>query len=192
MPASSAPIKLSAATDKAYSRPPRSTAEIIHPGTLYTGAEPFTPADLSVPDAAVSGATPYFTNVAGEVGIATLIHFHAPQEVAAPAAEGWMGDRYWAYAAEGDTGGDHIVWRTRWRSAADAEEFFKAMRRSLMDRYSIPWQQEYDAVPGTFQVNDPRRIIRLTWSAEKKSVLLINAMSPAFATAAAEKFAPLD
>lgn len=40
---------------KAYSRPPRSTAEIIHPGALYKGAEPFAPVDPVAPDAAVAG-----------------------------------------------------------------------------------------------------------------------------------------
>lgn len=66
------------------------------------------------------------------------------------------------------------------------------MRRSLMDRYSIPWQQEYDAVPGSFQVNDPHRVIRLIWSAEKKSVLLINASMPGVCRSSRGEVRPSD
>jgi hypothetical protein len=59
------------------------------------------------------------------------------------------------------------------------------MRQILMQRFSIPWLREYDAVPGQFTVNDPRRLIRLVLQPDGKTVTLANCTDPAFADALA-------
>ena len=63
------------------------------------------------------------------------------------------------------------------------EAFFDLMRRVLMQRFSIPWRKEYDAVPHCFKVDDPRRVIRLVVDPGAKMVTLLNATDPAFAAA---------
>ena len=55
--------------------------------------------------------------------------------------------------------------------------------RALMQRFSIPWKQEYDTAEGKFSVSDPRRIVRLSLGADGKTVTLLNATDPAFAAA---------
>jgi hypothetical protein len=57
------------------------------------------------------------------------------------------------------------------------------MRRVIMQRFSIPWRQSYDALPGEFRVDDPRRVVRLVLKAGGKTVTLLNATDPAFAEA---------
>ncbi len=164
-----------------YARPPRSTAELLHPELYQQGTPPET---ITVADPQVLGALPYFTNVAGEFGAWYLFQSLPPQDLAETAAAGWRADRYWVY--EGGTPGDHVVWRSRWATTADARECFDALRRVLMERYSIPWQAEYDAVPQQFRVTDPQRAIRLRVS--DRTVQLIDSVSAPFAEAAEKKF----
>lgn len=169
------------AVNQAYNRPPRSTAEILHP-ELYLANPPFTPLEISLPEEAVAGIRPLHSNVAGELSIYTILRAHCDVDFSTQAAEGWHGDRYLVFPGS-DEYGDHLFWKTVWVTEKDAGEFFQAMRRILMQRYSIPWQEKYDAVPGRFDVTDPHRVIRLVHAADGKTVTLLNATSPEFAAA---------
>lgn len=175
------------AINAAHARPPRSTAEILHPDDLYLAATPFQPVPVNFPDPAVNGTAPLFSNVAGEVLSYFLIRKTHPVDEAEAATVGWAGDRYLVWPGD-KTHGDHVFWRTEWRTEKDAEEFFAAMRAGLMSRHLIPWQAEYDAAPQQFRVDDPHRIIRLRRAGQ--SVTLLDATDAAFAKAAEEKFAP--
>ena len=171
-----------AAVDAAYTRPPASSAEILHPEELYLANPPFQPVTVTFADTVVSGQSPYFTNVAGEIGSYIALRSWLGVDEATAASEGWAGDRYAIWPGP-DGVGDHVFWKTVWRTAKDAQEFFDQMRRVQMQRFSIPWRKEYDAVPKQFSVDDPRRIIRLSVNPETNTVTLLNATDPAFAAA---------
>ena len=173
-----------AAVNAAYSRLPRSTAEILHPDSLYMANPPFQPADVPLDSAPVEGKSPFFSNVAGELASYFLLRPWADVDFCTTASEGWRGDRYQVYP--GDSSGDHVLWRSVWASDNDATEFFAALRRILMQRYSIPWQQEFDVSPDQFSLSEPHRAIRL--NRHGANVTLIDATSPRVADALAAKF----
>jgi hypothetical protein len=161
-----------AGVSAAYARLPQSTAELLHP-ELYLANPPFQPIVIPATDGVRPGAEPYFTNVAGEFSTDISFRYFMSPDLAVRIADGWAGDRYWVYAGDAPYG-DHVFWKTRWRMPADGQEFYDGMRRVLMQRFTIPYQKEYDQ-PGAFIVSDPHRIIRLRISDDKLSVTLVNA-----------------
>lgn len=171
-----------AAVDDAYRRLPKSSAEILHPEELYLAEPPFHPVEVEFPSATLAEKAPYFANVAGEIGVYVTLRAWVGVDEATLASEGWAGDRYMVWPGE-DGVGDHLFWKSVWRSEKDAKEFFAMMRQILMQRFSIPWRKEYDAVPGQFSVDDPRRIIRLVLQPDGKTVTLANSTDPVFAEA---------
>ncbi len=175
------------AVNAAYSRPPRSSAEILHPETLYLANPPFVPVNVSFPDTTVNGTAALHTNVAGEFGAFQHVRVFADVDYATTATEGWSGDRFVLWP--GSKGhGDHLLWRSVWATEKDATEFFDALRRGVMQRHLIPWQKEYDDAPDQFRVDDPHRIVRLRRAGT--TVTLLDATDAAFAKALEEKFAP--
>jgi hypothetical protein len=76
-----------------------------------------------------------------------------------------------------------VFWKTVCRTDKDAREFFDAMRHVMMQRFSIPWRKEYDAVPDLFKVDDSRRVIRVAVDSGAKTVTLLNATDFSFAAA---------
>lgn len=176
-----------AAVNRAWQRPPSSTAEILHPDKLYLGDKPFNPVAVNFPDLTVNGTAPYFTNVAGEIAAYFVLRTYADVDYATAATEGWTGDRYAIWSGDKQRG-DHVLWRSVWATPADGREFFDALRRITMQRFEIPWQKEFDAVQDQFRVDDPHRIIHLY--RKDNIVTLINATDPAFAKAMDAKFAP--
>ena len=178
-----------AAVDAAYARPPKSSAEILHP-ELYQADPPFQPVPVTFAEPVIAGQSPYFTNVAGEIGSYIALRSWLGVDEATVASEGWAGDRYAIWPGEEGVG-DHIFWKTVWRTEKDAQEFFDQMRRVIMQRFSIPWRKEYDAIANRFSVDDPRRIVRLKLESGTRTVTLGNATDSAFAAAleaAAEKW----
>lgn len=175
------------ALNAAYARPPRSSSEILHPETLYLGGTPFEPVKIDIPATSVDGVDPYYDNVAGEFGTYIILRSWFDVDTATIAAEGWMGDRYLIWPGP-ESFGDHVFWKSAWSTEQDAKEFFDALRQSLMQRFSIPWRAELDAVPDQFLVHDPRRIIRLQLHPESKTVTLQNSTDPAFAAALAKAY----
>jgi hypothetical protein len=173
------------AVNQAYLRPPRSTAEILHPEKLYLASPPFAPVRVAFPDMTVNGAAPLLHNVAGEWGVWFLLRIYADVDTASAASDGWAGDRYAVWPGSQEYG-DHVLWRSVWMTGEDAQEFFEAQRRILMQRHLIPWQKEYDTAAGRFHVDDPHRVIRLART--ERTVTLLNATDPAFAKAAEGKF----
>lgn len=174
------------AVNNAYQRPPQSSAEIMHPESLYLANPPFVPVKVNYPDPAVDGTEPLFSNVAGEIGAYFLVRSFADLDYATAATEGWAGDRYLIWPGSKEHG-DHLLWRTVWTTDDDAKQFFDAMRRGVMTRHLIPWQKEYDAAPDQFRVDDPHRSIRLRCTGT--TVTLLDATDAAFAKALEEKFA---
>jgi hypothetical protein len=164
----------------AYARLPKSSAELLHP-ELYLANPPFQPKEVSPADGLIEGAQPYFTNVAGEFSTDISFRYFMSPDLAVRIAEGWMGDRYWVYSGEAPHG-DQVLWKTHWRTPEDGQEFFDGMRRVLMQRYTIPYQKEYDQ-PGAFVVDDPHRILRVRLSEDKLRVNVVNATNATLAAA---------
>lgn len=176
-----------AAVNAAYGRLPQSTAEILHADTLYLANPPFRPAEVALERAPVAGKSPFFSNVAGELACYFLLRPWADVDFSTAASEGWKGDRYLVYPGE-EGRGDHVVWRSVWMTEKDAGEFHAALRRILMQRYSIPWQPEYDVSADHFAVSEPGRAIRIVRRGEE--VTLIDATDVRFAESLASAFLP--
>jgi hypothetical protein len=108
------------AVKQAWSRPPESTEQVLHPAK-YEAREAPRPVDLSY---APRAGRVINDGVLGEVLIRTFLGDGGPEEAAA----GWGGDRYRVWDVSGKT---LLVWRSVWDSAADAAEFLAAAQARL-------------------------------------------------------------
>ncbi len=116
------------AVDAAYSRPPDSTEQILHPEKYTVGEGPVavtSPDDLGRLGA---GWTETLTDTEGELTISVWLEPSAGAKGAGAAAAGWGGDRVTMY--EGPDGAWLIVWSTAWDTPADAAEFAAAAAAS--------------------------------------------------------------
>jgi hypothetical protein len=104
----------------AWSRPPESTEQVLHP-EKYLSRE--SPREAAI-DYAPAGGQVVNEGVLGEMLIATLIGDPEGTEAAA----GWGGDRYRVFDVSGRT---LLVWRSVWDSPKDAAEFLAAAGRRL-------------------------------------------------------------
>jgi hypothetical protein len=110
------------AVREAWTRPPESTEQILHPAK-YEARE--APRRVKAPRAD-SSASPGRTLREGVLGEALLRTWLGEGQEAA--AEGWGGDAFQCLDVGGRT---LLVWRTEWDSAAEASEFLAAARRRL-------------------------------------------------------------
>jgi hypothetical protein len=108
------------ALKQAWSRPPESTEQILHP-EKYDAREAPRPVDLSY---APRGGRVINEGVLGEVLANTFLGDGAPPEASA----GWGGDRYRVWDLSGRT---LLVWRSVWDSPADTGEFLSAVQARL-------------------------------------------------------------
>ena len=111
-----------AAVDAAYSRPPASSEEILHP-EVYAAGQQWSPPTL--PDvAAASGCQAADNGNVGEFDMTELLGVHLSDDAAAKAAAGWNGDSYALVRC-----GSAIAMVDRWRadSAADLDELAGAL-----------------------------------------------------------------
>jgi len=116
------------AVDAAYSRPPDSTEQILHP-EKYTAGEG--PVAVAAPDDLArlgEGWTETLADTEGELTISVWLEPSAGAKGAAAAAAGWGGDRVTMY--EGPDGAWLIVWSTTWDTREDATEFAAAAAAS--------------------------------------------------------------
>jgi len=96
----------------AWSRPPASTEQVLHPEKYLSGEAPL---EVAVGYQPSSGRM-LAEGVLGELFTRTLVGNAA-------AAEGWGGDRYRVWDVSGKT---LLVWRSRWDSPRDVREFLDA------------------------------------------------------------------
>ncbi len=124
-----------AAIDKAFQEMPLSTEQILHP-KKYFGKEKDWPKSVDVKDVdkLAGGWKRLATNVFGEFGVGILFdEFRAgTSRERRKAAEGWGGDRYWAYENDGKIA---TVWATTWDTKDDAVEFFDLYVKLLEKKY---------------------------------------------------------
>jgi hypothetical protein len=107
------------ALKQAWSHPPESTEQILHP-EKYDARESPRPVDVSY---APRGGRVVNEGVLGEVLIRTFLG-----EGAEEAAAGWGGDRFRVWDVSGRT---LLVWRSVWDSAADLREFLAAAQARM-------------------------------------------------------------
>ena len=119
---------------QAWSRPPASTEQVLHPEKYFSGESPRVP---DLPYAPPSGRV-INEGVLGEVLIRTFLG-----EGSDAAAAGWGGDLFRVFDVSGRT---LLVWASGWDTPADAREFAEAARARFLGRYGPP------RVEGAFQV----------------------------------------
>ncbi|MEK6607905.1 MAG: hypothetical protein AABZ30_09615 [Myxococcota bacterium] len=123
------------AIDAIYQRPPESTEQILHPEKYFARERPVAVRD--VPLAPLKGWKRLRGETMGELQTRLWLETQLDAATARRAAQGWGGDRLVAWEpAEG--GEIAIVHLSAWDSEADAEEFFRALRRTLAQRVRQP------------------------------------------------------
>jgi hypothetical protein len=121
-----------AAVDAAYRRPPRSSAQVLHPARYVADERPVA-VKLATPPA-LRGLTRRHEATWGEASFVAWLEAQGVDgEVAALAGAGWSGDRAVVFAADGDgPAADAVgVWRLEWETEADAIEAAEAATRAV-------------------------------------------------------------
>lgn len=99
-----------------YSDPPLSTEQIMHIGKYHAHESPMT----VIFEADVQDMTLISNDTMGEFMIYIMLDHYISSDLAASAAEGWGGDRFYYYKNDTDF---LSVFKIEWDSIQDAEEF---------------------------------------------------------------------
>ncbi len=112
----------------ALKNPPRSTAEVLHPGR----PAPSDSGDVKAPDVQPmpAGFKLLDSDVLGEFDVRVLLKQYAGEETALKVAPAWRGFRYALYENEGRTA-TFLAHRSRWQDAAAAAAFAAAYHKVL-------------------------------------------------------------
>jgi len=124
------------ALNRAYTAPPRSTEQVLHPERYLE--KPDSPPRVTVPDlggALGAGWELRLRDTLGEFVIGLYLNTLLSEESARQAADGWSGDTFVTWEHEQD--GQACVWRTIWDSTAEAEEFERALVATIPHRYAL-------------------------------------------------------
>jgi hypothetical protein len=151
------------AVDRAFSDPPQSTEQILHPERYLAGERPQVVSLPPLTDTLGAGWEYIDGNVLGELGLKLYLAGYLDDQLSAAAADGWGGDRY-AVHTEAETGEIVLVLQVVWDREAEATEFLSAFRsfgKAHPDSSPVSddcWQGE-DALC-VYQVGDETLIIR--------------------------------
>ena len=116
------------AVNEAYSDPPTSTEQVLHPEKYI---ERDGPVPVSLPDVAAAlgeGWENVYSDVMGEFLLKTYLETRTTTITAADAAAGWGGDRF--ALLRGPEGENALVALLVWDTGQDAKEFLDAMAAS--------------------------------------------------------------
>jgi hypothetical protein len=124
-----------AAVNNAYSRPPTSSRQILHPEEFLADSfSPSIPATTELPGY-LPTLQPDYTDTLGEFAISAILSgTQSSKNDAATAARGWVGDRLGVFPMQNNE--RRIAWVTRWETESDAQEFLTAYTAFLASRYS--------------------------------------------------------
>ena len=125
------------AISAAFSRPPTSTTQILHPEKYFAHEEPIR---VEWPDTALSGKKPTDDNVMGEFSIRLLFYKFMDEATADYAAEGWRGDRYLVY-----DDGQGFVWETLWQDNGHMRNYRDALETYVQKRFKKSGVNSSDA-----------------------------------------------
>jgi hypothetical protein len=142
------------AINRAYTDPPRSTEQVLHPERYLGGRDE--PARVVVPDLEAvlgEGWRMVLQDTLGEFVVGLYLDLPLPEEMAWRAADGWDGDTFVVW--EREDGGRVLVWRTIWDSTVEAVEFERALAASIPQRYPPAWPLETPrGLPGQWWETD--------------------------------------
>jgi hypothetical protein len=131
------------AVKEAWSRPPRSTEQVLHPEKFFAGEEPRT---VELPPGP-PGAKMLDEGVLGELLVRTLVGNGDEA-----AAAGWGGDAFRVWELGG--GRTLLLYRSEWDTPQDSKEFLAAALTAFRSRYGSPAAQGgflvYTARPWSF------------------------------------------
>ena len=122
------------AVNQAYTTPPRSTEQVLHPERYLERED--RPTEVMVPDLGTDlgeGWTKLRQDTLGEFVVGLYLDTVLPEEMSWQAAAGWDGDTLVVW--ERDEESRVLVWRTIWDSNADAAEFERALVAWIPQRH---------------------------------------------------------
>jgi hypothetical protein len=154
------------AVDAAFSDPPQSTEQILHPEKYFSRDEPQI---ISLPPLTTtlgSGWHHIDTETLGEFQTTLYLAQQIDRATAEMASQGWDGDQYALYAREDD---DLLVYRSVWDSPADREEFVAAYTRYAEAKYS---QLSTDTTGGERWWETPTQTTVLAWQGDGVLIIL--------------------
>jgi hypothetical protein len=129
------------AVNRAYADLPRSTEQVLHP-ERYLGERDL-PDPVLVPDLGTvlgAGWTPLLQDTLGEFATGLYLAGALPESTAWPAADGWGGDTLVVWERQDES--RVLVWRSVWKSTAEAAEFERALVVLVPQRYVPAWPVE--------------------------------------------------
>ena len=122
---------------EAWGRPPQSTEQVLHPGKFFSREAP----RVVVPAVgAPPGARLVSEGVVGEMLLRTLV-----EDASEAATEGWGGDGWRLWDVGGRTA---LAWRSEWDEAADAGEFYAALRARFARHGAPSSRGGWEVFPG--------------------------------------------
>jgi hypothetical protein len=142
------------AVNRAYTDPPRSTEQILHPVRYLEQQDE--PTQVAVPHIGWALGEEWQEAVEetlGELVVGLYLKEELPEQKAWQAAAGWDGDTFLVW--ERETGRQVVVWRTLWDSSADAREFEDGLVTFVEQRY-------YPVRP----IHPPRGIVGHWWETD--------------------------
>ena len=110
----------------AYSNPPLSTEQILHPDKYFAGEEPRRTTMPNFADQMGKGWEEVGANTLVEFLLRTYLEQHLDDNEAAKAAAGWGGDRY--SLLSGPAAERLLIVQIRWDSVQDSGEFFESYK----------------------------------------------------------------
>jgi hypothetical protein len=118
-----------AAVDAAFTSPPDSTEQILHPEKYAAREQPLKVAAPIKAKALGRGWSEATQDTIGELGAAVWLEPTAGKRAAADAAGGWGGDRVTLLEGPGDQW--LVAWQTAWDTPADADAFAVAAQAQV-------------------------------------------------------------
>lgn len=126
-----------AGLDAGYSRPPRSTEEMLHPAKYFTQDDPPVHVAFEADPPGLRGLPIIDENTLGELGVQSLLIVPLGCGGAEVAAAGWGGDRFRIYRYPGEKKDIGFAWKSVWDTPADRDEFASNLGLALNKTFDI-------------------------------------------------------
>ncbi len=123
--------------DAAFSNPPRSTEQILHPEKYLSGDDPIA---VDLPDLLPTLGEDWelvVQDTLGEFYLRSYLEMGVPRDEALAAAAGWGGDSYVLF--QGPEGGAFFVLSHLWDTNPDAQEYYEAFGALTARRTGLEW-----------------------------------------------------
>jgi hypothetical protein len=170
------------ALNQAFTRPPTSTEQILHPEKYTAGEQPVTVTIPPLERWLGSSWVTRRTDVFGELVLRLLLEPSMGWSTAEAAAQGWGGD---AYTILEDTGGRRIVaMLTVWDTEEDAAEMYNAWSKSVpvvfkataQQTLALPSQTRWSAGEYQIQALTTGKTVRLVYAPNAATLDLVDSV----------------